>query len=155
MKTQGPCLKMIKNFKIAAAEHHTKHRTLLSVGPCVTTQVTCLGGQSWSCLLPSSPFSRRESERLPKITQLASSRSMAVTLIHAATEPRDLNHNEPPTVSSSPKILPSSGVAFLSSRQCRTFIPSCTVTFHREVELEESGMSFKCENPSHTFPGSA
>lgn len=121
---------MIKNFKIAAAEHHTKHRTLLSVGPCVTTQVTCLGSQPWSYLLPSSPFSRRESVQLPKITQLASSRGMAVTLTHAATEPRDLNHNEPPTVSSSPEILPSSRAAFLSTHQCWAFIAPCTVTFH-------------------------
>lgn len=40
MKTWGACSKIIMNFKMVIAKHHTKYTTLLSTGPCVA-QYTC------------------------------------------------------------------------------------------------------------------
>ena len=40
MKMGGPCSKIIKNVKMVAADHETKHKAPLKVGTCVTTQAT-------------------------------------------------------------------------------------------------------------------
>lgn len=60
VKARGPYSKMMKNFKTAAAEHHAKHRTLVSVGPLHLGHMP--RSQPWACPTPSSHFPEEKTE---------------------------------------------------------------------------------------------